>query len=511
MRNNRNLVAAHCWRAKTGIALVLVVITIAGMMVFLSSFLTVVTGYTNVVSNYETLEQARYAADAGLQTVKSFIKSSSFNEATGNTWLNNSAAAAQPCYTMTIDGAIPVSVTVASLGNFWYLVRATATNGRFSTSSSFQVKERQSYLDHLIYDASATPNLSEGLVLCGTGAGADYYGTIHANRNVRARLRANDRPDAIRIYGDLNYNDILYADGAAANVVATGNMNTPATVIPAWIDTNGPSQLAEYMQPMVEASDDINPEFRIVTFAPPWNAALSGSGQFITAITATGTGDTVTIEVWKSGVSQRKAENLPLPANGIIYAGTNVEYYGGPLNGRLTIAGVNQVQIRGSSIYVDNEGDHAYILKKNGLEVDPNSTGTEAWTAANGYAYMPNPDYNPAVPSQLVLMGQDSVYGDTTKLPYNFEFHGVMASLGLSAMFTSTSSGTMERGNMRFVGSQVAFVNAGGGSNALGFGFTQRYGYLKSMGYIYDQNLKTAPPTWFVERKKPWFGAWWRD
>ena len=66
---------------------------------------------------------------------------------------------------------------------------------------------------------------------------------------------------------------------------------------------------------------------------------------------------------------------LPLPDHKLIYVEGRVTIKG-DINGRLTVAtsGANiygNIVIGGNIRYVDNEGDRAYLLKKNGVVVDP--------------------------------------------------------------------------------------------------------------------------------------------
>ncbi|MEK7448103.1 MAG: hypothetical protein AAB019_01325, partial [Planctomycetota bacterium] len=177
---------------------------------------------------------------------------------------------------------------------------------------------------------------------------------------------------------------------------------------------------------------------------------------------------------------------LPLPDHKLIYVEGRVTIKG-DINGRLTVAtsGANiygNIVIGGNIRYVDNEGDRAYLLKKNGVVVDPDSTGAESWTAANGYTYESNPDYNPTVPSNLTLQARDAVVPST--LSYNLEVHST------ALLFGNWYSGAVangNKGNFRMVGSIVP--NGGYGGN--------KHHYLLSTEIIHDPALLTNAPEWY--------------
>ena len=63
-------------RKEKGIALVMATFTVALIAAFMASFITVVNSRGVLIDTYESVAQARYAAESGLEEVKNYIRTS---------------------------------------------------------------------------------------------------------------------------------------------------------------------------------------------------------------------------------------------------------------------------------------------------------------------------------------------------------------------------------------------------------------------------------------------------
>ena len=81
--------------------------------------------------------------------------------------------------------------------------------------------------------------------------------------------------------------------------------------------------------------------------------------------------------------------------------------------------------------------------------------------------------------------------------PYNVQLHAAL----LSSNGDWHASLGLKKGNLRVLGSMVTQF---GGYRYNGSG----YGYAKSGEYIYDQNLLTYPPEYYLGVDTPTFSAW---
>ncbi|MBI3267455.1 MAG: hypothetical protein HYZ53_00420 [Planctomycetes bacterium] len=198
-----------------------------------------------------------------------------------------------------------------------------------------------------------------------------------------------------------------------------------------------------------------------------------------------------------------KTSTLPLPSNGLLYVGGPVTSLKGDVNGKLTIASSDRVNLTGSLRYVDGNGDPAFVLKDpQGSPISTNTATGVNWKTA-GYTYDPNPKYHdPATgdtePKSVVGIVAVKDITLTAACPYNMEFHG--------AVFSATGNWhgdtSMVKGNLRIVGSLTC------NTQPWAYSLSDLKGWGVSRDYIYDENLTTNPPRYFLAAKYPTFGAW---
>ncbi|MCK4909062.1 MAG: hypothetical protein KAS70_04120, partial [Planctomycetes bacterium] len=224
------------------------------------------------------------------------------------------------------------------------------------------------------------------------------------------------------------------------------------------------------------------------------SSEYSGFGNFNTEIEFIGDQVKITAKKISDG-SVLKTGTYPLPANKLIFVQNAVTSIKGDINGRVTVATMDKVDITGSIRYVDGGGDRAYVLKENGVVIEDTPPGV-VWSEANGYTYEENSDYDPTVSSAVGIMALKDVT-ITSAAPYNMEMH--------AAIFSSQGNWhcdlAQRKGNLRVVGSMT---HKRRGWRYSGSG----YGWAKSGEYIYDTNLLAAPPDWYLAVDTPVFDSW---
>ena len=298
--------------------------------------------------------------------------------------------------------------------------------------------------------------------------------------------------------------DSAWAEGDLVGGSVSGTINNAASPV-AFPNTN--NQIAANLQSL---ADDY-PIYFIHWSNPlyaPYGDDTGGDGMpFNLQITLLKTQIEIKFMSQLSPGSVLHTATLPLPDHKLLWldGGAGVK---GDINGRLTIAATTGIDINGNIRYVDGNDDNgdglpdpAYVLKKNGAVVDPASTGADSWTAVNGYTYEVNPDYNPAVPSNLTLQGGVGMglSGDATMMPYNLEVHATT----LSWYWQCGYGPNMNKGNFRMVGSVVP-VAGRNDAEAL-------HHYRLSSETIHDPNLLTNAPEWYptgTSSNVPAYFAW---
>lgn len=216
-----------------------------------------------------------------------------------------------------------------------------------------------------------------------------------------------------------------------------------------------------------------------------------------------GTQVAMTIRGKAGSADLQKDYTFPLPVGGLIFSDKSIESLSGDVNGRTTIATRGGVSITNPIRYIDNSGNTAYQLYQDDgtgtkTATDIGSTGTDAWTQANGYTYESNPNYNPGiVPSVLGIISKDSiVIADSA--PFNMSVDAALFSFE-QRWNVDLTQGT-NKGNWRFLGSMTTKLR--------GWRYSSNGdGYALSGEYIYDEMLTNFPPPHYLTLEKPTFGA----
>ena len=452
-----------------GIALVMATFTVALIAAFMASFITVVNSRGVLIETYESVAQARYAAESGLEEVKNYIRTSAYN-AGGNVWLDSHSS---PVGFLAIDNLmidnITVDVTITGLANGWHRVVATAQAPTLNSSALFEVRGRDSFSRYMFFTDQDDINIGATAV----------HGDVHSNRGINFAYGGAKMYDDVTAVQGIGFN----SGATSGNTTFYGEVNGYAAAIP-WPNTTEISALDSEAQGVYQVSNS--------------SAEYSSFGIFNTEIEFSGNTVTITAKNKTTG-AVLKTGNYPLPVNNLIFVQNDVTSIKGDISGRVTVATLGKIDVTGKIRYQDNEGDRAYLLKRYGVIVDPDSTGTLAWTEANGFTYEPNPDYNPTVPAGIGLMAKNDIT-ITSAASYNMEFHAsTFSSLG-----NWHCDLTQNKGNLRVLGSMTQKTK-GWRYNA------SDDGWAKSGEYIYDSNLLAYPPAHYLQVSAPLFGAWCRN
>ncbi|MEK7448920.1 MAG: hypothetical protein AAB019_05480 [Planctomycetota bacterium] len=487
----------------SGSALMITAVVVMTMVVISGVLLNDVVIHTKLVNAYENNYLLRYAADSGLEQVKYQAKTSAYT-GTRNVWLmSNSSTAGTLAINALMINNIPVDITLYDLSNGWYRAVSTANKNYDSYRVAVDIREssivnsifnyayasagiiyggdmnlRPGVLANAIYGDVHTNGqavfgrkLSNGGVAVATQYGIPVYGNVTAVNGVGTWIDIGGTPDKYWAEGDLVGGSVSGTIDGHVSPVAFPGVDT---------FTNN-----------LQASADDYPEYFIHWSNPlyaPYEAS-PGDGFFateITLITTPGTPTQIKIEFMNITVPGTPIHTvtLPLPDHKLLWI-DGVTRVKGEINGRLTIATPSPclgIYVNGNIRYIDDQGDRAYVLKKNGVVVDPDSTGTEAWTAANGYTYEVNPAYNPTVPANLTLQTMWAGL-DGTNMPYNLEVQATVLS-----WYWNFRTSASNRGNFRMVGSVVPVSGVNSASSNI---------YKLSSDLISDSNLRTNAPEWY--------------
>lgn len=450
-----------------GAALLLVTILISTIMVMASVVVSQTMTRSEVSTTLNDLIPTLYAADAGIEQVKYNVRASSYN-ATGNVWLlaNSSTSGYLAIDNMNVNN-INVDVSIKDLGTGWNRITSTATrpDGK-TTSVAMEVKGRDSFSKYMFFIDLDSINIGTTTV----------RGDTHSNRSVDFYY------GGAKMYGNVTAcRGIGYYSGAnASNTTFYKDVDGYVATIP-WPKASDIATLHDTAQGVYQLSN-LSPYY-------------SGFGSFNTELTFNG--NMVTITTKNPGTGAIKSTGTyPLPANNLIFVQGAVTSLKGDINGRVTIATMDKVDITGKIRYIDNEGDPAYQLyNSSGVPIATTSTGTATW-ASPTYTYQSNPNYNPTTPSTMGIMALK----DVTILPaspYNMEMH--------AATFSYQGNWhcdlTQKMGNLRVLGSMTQKL---GGWRYNGSG----YGWAKSGEYIYDERLLTYPPPYWLGVDQPTFSSW---
>ncbi len=460
-------------------AALVVVILSAGLVAALATYSF---PYIRTSSSFNQKVYALYASEAYLEEVRYQVANSQY-DSMGNLWLMNNSSPPSGAGGAILEtdgylafsnvkvGEATVNVRVVDLGNSYYRITSTAQFADRAVSLAQEIRARDTFARYLFFvdvdnlsvgTTTVRGSVYSGKKLINNWGGAKYY------KSVETRM------------------GVVYQNGATAQNTKyfdTTNWSAPQVKIPS---TNEIATLHNNIT---------NP----VYWVENQSSAYSGGGAMNTDIVLMGNQVKITAKKKTTGAIF-KTGTYPIPDNGLIFVQGDVTSLSGDISGRLTIATMGQVNVTGKIRYKDPEGDLAYVLQKNGVNVPNNDDGTTtAWNEPT-YKYVKNPAYNPdsdASPTLGVLAAKDVVIANSA--PYNMEVHG--------ALFSATGRWycdlTQKKGNWRFLGSMVQ--NLGGWR----YNGATLAGYGKSGEYIYDTQLQQTPPPFYLPVDKPIYGPRW--
>lgn len=454
-------------------ALVLTVLA-AGLVAALVTFSF---PYIRTTQAFNEKVYAVYAAEAGLEEAKVQIANSDYDDV-GNLWLMNNSAAA-PTGELVYDdlqvGNATVDVRVYSLDDEFqfYRVEATATYGQRTVTLSWELRARDTFAKYMFFvDAD---NLSVGTTT--------VRGYVYAGKKL------------INNYGGAVYHK--YVEARQGIVHQNGATTSNTSYIDGYDDAAPQTQMPSTNEIATLHTKVENPIFNVQNSS----SAYQGGGSMNTYITMNG--DQMTMVAKKTTNGQVvNSYTGPIPSNGLVFSQGDV-YIKGDVSGRLTVATMGKTYITDRIRYTDQDGDLAYVLKKDGDVIPDNYVAdwTQKWDGP-GYEYVPNESFNPQEgesPTLGLLSAGDVVIVDGA--PKNMEMH--------AAVFSATGRWycdlTSYKGNLKVLGSLVQ--NKGGWRYS---GATQK-GYAKSGEYIYDNQLLIDPPPFYLKVDKPMWGPRWES
>ena len=207
-----------------GAALVVVAAISFILIAAAGALMSQVIARVNTDFTFDETLQATYAADAGLEDVKYYVKNSDY-DADGNIWLStNSSPTGFPAISgLQVGGygAQPsnVNVTITDLGTGWYRAISTATqpSGKFS-STAIEIKGRDSYSKYMFFWNVADLNV----------------GTTTVRGDVHSNMKDNFYYGNARMYGNVTaVQGIFYYSGATtANTYFYKDVDGNVSIIP---------------------------------------------------------------------------------------------------------------------------------------------------------------------------------------------------------------------------------------------------------------------------------------
>ncbi|GEM_PF-5703455 len=459
-------------------ALVLTIL-VAGLV---AALVTYSFPYIRTTASFNERVVAVYAAEGGLEEVRTQIAASDY-DSNGNLWLmENSepeAAGGMLVYgsggknpSLTLGGAA-VSVRITDVGAMpyqFYRVEATALYAGQKVALAWELRARDTFAKYMFFNKLGDFNVGNpkvrgsvyvGRTLNNYNGGAQYYKSVEAREGIK------------------------YFDGATQDNTSYFDVVDPSAPETKMPSTNEIATLHE---------NTTAPQYDVQNSS----SYYSGGGDMNTYVTLQGDQVEIVAKNKQTG-SVVKSFTGPLPPNGLIFSQGDV-YLKGDLSGRLTLATMGKVSVLDKVRYKDQDGDLAYTLKKDGAVVPNNEDGTQnAWTEANGYEYSKNSDYNPDPENAPVLgiLAKDKIE-IVADAPYNMELHAANFSAE-QRWFCDLSK---KKGNLRMLGSVVGKY-AGWRYNKFG------WGYAKSGEYIYDTTLLNNPPPYYLKVDKPVWGPRW--
>lgn len=432
---------------------------------------------------------AGYAAEAGLEQVKVAVSSSEYDLAIGNLWLDENAIAYDenrqdfpvatdiPVFDNLDVGSdedrrdVEVDVWVYAMDdeNRKYRVVARATAGEVSVVLAQDIRARDTFARFATF-------VDSGTLRFGTSTVA---GDVHSNDRIEFHYggaRFLDRVTAV--------NGFSFRNGASEGSTSFRDQNRHSTKIqlPTVTDVNAFGEFAEGVYNV----RGTNPEYGGTGDTLDAKIELLGDQARIVAINRT-TG---------AVVSDKTVE---LPRDGVIYVQGNVTSIQGTVSGKVTISTPGTMNVTGDIVYADARGNKAMRLEKDGEPVDPADVAGQAWTEADGYKYVRNPDFSLEGPNRpaLGLMAGYEITLDKNG-PDNLEIHGAL----FSAASNWQADLTATKNNLRILGSITTKTP---GARAQG-----SFGYAGSGEYVYDGALLESPPPRWLQVDSPFWGPRWK-
>lgn len=490
---------------KSGNTLILVLIIGIGISGILLSGYSYVINKDKAISAHQKLVQLKYAAEGAMEEVKAKIEYSGYLNGRNLYLQNNSSPGGTTLFTKSL-GENTISAKLFYLGSYWHRLETYATGPQgIKYSLAVQIRERDDFSRYVFFIELDDLNIGSTTVRGKAHTNKrlkNYFGNARYYEDASA---ANQGTGTCPGGCSCNYG-FAYCSGATeSNTYYYKNANPQAQFLPL-PTTSEIATLHNYATDCYNVSNS--------------SACWSAYGNFNTEIEfifdsfTHSTSVKITAKHITTGATL-KSVTLPLPSNNLIFVQNKITSLKGDLYGRVTIAVQDSsrcssgaadscnaaVNLTGSINYVDQDGDKAYLLyDQNGQVVNDTPAGV-VWQEPT-YTYKPNPNYNPAIPSNLAIMAVGDIKQKCSTSPYNLTMNGVYLSaqgnwhLGLGCANNS-------KGNFRYVGAMISKY-AGWRYQCLNPPSCTNYkGWGLSGEYIYDTNLMNYPPEWMLQVNKP--------
>lgn len=478
----------------SALALTLVLVgLIAGLGAALSS-VSLAQNKTSSESN--DLIALSYAAEASLEKAVLFVNTSDY-DSNGNQWLNGNspenavvppnrldprspAAGDTPVFTELIGDPLIADTVLNAKTRVDVFVYALDTQRRDFRLMARAVRGNSTLV--LAQDVSAWDSFARFATFANSEALS--FGATTVKGHVHSNVAINF------FYGGATFSEEVttvhgfrYYDGATSGntQIASPDQHTSPIPMPSMGDLNA---MRTSSTGMLDVSGH---NFQYGNPGDKMNAEIVFSG------------DQVTIKATNRSTGATLQGTYTVPPDGIIFVDGDITSIKGSMSTRATVSTTGSIKITDSIRYVDGNGAAAYQLTLNGTGVANNQTDPGvAWTAANGYDYVPNPTYAPQSGTPTLGLMAAEMINIAPDAPRNLEIHSSLFSLNQSwsADLTTTKE------NLRIVGSIATNM---AGSRAQG-----AMGYAASGGYIYEETLRQNPPPGWLMVKKPFWRPRWK-
>jgi len=299
-----------------GQALILALVVFAVVGVLSTSLLTITSHQARMELRQADGAVLFYGADAGIEMARYHVKNTS-------SWLE-SYPTISPEITNEPIGDTRVTVTVTGPVDDFYTVTSTARWSNSSLTRTVSIKAKSpvstSMSQYMFFINNAHLNV---------GSGAEVWGDVHSNLN-------------IKIFGG---GVIFHDDVTASNKVLFYSGATPANTT---FDKGYTEDVAPIPMPDVSAFDNLKAYAVTDNFYYP---------------------NSISIEILNDQVSIDGAAAVPLPTNGVIFCDKDINIKG-TLNGQLTVASMQTINITDNLKYANPTDDDPNTLDILGLIAD---------------------------------------------------------------------------------------------------------------------------------------------